>query len=89
MRDPICSGVVPRTADRPTAELSLFGLGDGGQTVFALNHDARAGENVEEFVIKADSSRKYKSCTPARSEGGLALAKARPRVPVHHCCSCR
>ena len=74
---------------RPTAELGLFGLGDGGKTVFALNHDARAGENVEEFVIKADSSRKYKSYTftchaqtragnlvLGRTDGGVALYDA-------------
>ena len=47
---------------RQTQEYNLFGLGDQGKTVFALSHDARAGENVEEFVIRADSSRKYKSC---------------------------
>jgi len=74
---------------RQTAELGLFGLGDGGNTVFALNHDARAGENVEEFVIKADSSRKYKTYTftchaqtragnlvLGRTDGGVALYDA-------------
>ena len=34
-------------------EYQLFGLGDAGKTVFALTHDSRAGENVEEFVIRA------------------------------------
>jgi len=33
-------------------EYQVFGLGDNGTTVFAFNHDARAGENVEEHVIK-------------------------------------
>ena len=44
-------------------EVQLFGLGDAGKTVFALTHDSRAGDNVEEFVIRADSHRKYKSYT--------------------------
>lgn len=74
---------------RQTPELSLFGLGDGGKTVFALNHDSRAGENVEEFVIRADASRKYKSYTFSchaqtragnlvlgRTDGGVALYDA-------------
>ena len=34
---------------RQTNEYQMFGLGDGGQTVFAMSHDARAGENVEEY----------------------------------------
>lgn len=37
---------------RQTNQYTLFGLGDGGHTVFALSHDARAGENVEEMVIR-------------------------------------
>lgn len=48
---------------RQTNEYSVYGLGDRGTTVFALSHDARAGENIEEYVIKADSHRKYKSYT--------------------------
>jgi len=69
--------------------LNLFGLGDEGKTVFALNHDSRAGENVEEFVIRADASRKYKTYTftchaqtkggnlvLGRTDGGVALYDA-------------
>ena len=41
----------------------LFGLGDDGKTVFGFNHDTRMGANVEEFVVKADSCRKYKTYT--------------------------
>ena len=36
-------------------EYQLFGLGDAGHTVFGMNHDTRAGQNVEEFVIKVRS----------------------------------
>ena len=34
----------------------LFGIGDDGHTVFGMNHDSRAGENVEEFVIKVEAA---------------------------------
>jgi len=44
---------------RQTNEYHLFGLGDRGTTVFAMRHDARAGENVEEMVIQV--------CAPPRS----------------------
>ena len=68
-------------------EYNLFGLGDGGKTVFALSHDARAGENVEEFVIRADSSRKYKSYTftcHAQTKGGyLALGRTDGGVALY------
>merc|ERR1719399_1291484 len=70
-------------------EFNLFGLGDGGKTVFALSHDSRASENIEEFVIRADASRKYKSYTftchaqtragnlvLGRTDGGVALYDA-------------
>ena len=33
---------------KPSQEYQVFGLGDNGKTVFALSHDSRAGENVEE-----------------------------------------
>lgn len=69
--------------------VELFGLGDGGTSVFVLNHDTRAGENVEERVIRADSCRKYKSVTftchaqtkagylaVGRTDGGVALYDA-------------
>ncbi|KAL3917495.1 MAG: hypothetical protein SGPRY_006383 [Prymnesium sp.] len=48
---------------KSTQEYGLYGLGDEGHTVFAMNHDTREGKNVEEFVIRADSHRKYKSYT--------------------------
>ena len=41
----------------------IFGLGDDGKTVFGMSHDTRIGENVEEFVVHADSCRKYKTYT--------------------------
>jgi len=46
---------------KPSQEYKLFGIGDEGKTVFGMNHDSRMGQNVEEFVIKADSCRQYKS----------------------------
>lgn len=64
---------------KTSQEYNLFGLGDDGKTVFALSHDARAGANVEEFVIRADSSRKYKSyvftCHAQTKGGHLALGR--------------
>jgi len=73
---------------RPTSELGLFGLGDGGQTVFSLFHDARAGENVEEFVIRADASRKYKSkwtftCHAQTRAGFLVLGRSDGGVSMY------
>jgi len=74
---------------KSSAEYALYGLGDEGHTVFALNHDSRMGENVEEFVIRADSHRKYKTYTftchaqtkagylvLGRTDGGVALYDA-------------
>ena len=74
---------------KASKEFNLFGLGDDGKTVFALSHDSRSGENVEEYVIRADSSRKYKSYTftchaqtkgghlvLGRTDGGVALYDA-------------
>ena len=74
---------------KASKEFNLFGLGDDGKTVFALSHDSRAGQNIEEFVIRADSSRKYKSYTFSchaqtkgghlvlgRTDGGVALYDA-------------
>eukprot|EP00966_Prymnesium_polylepis_P279706 6461956-Prymnesium_polylepis.1 len=37
---------------KSTLEYQLYGLGDDGHTVFAMNHDSRMGENVEEYVIR-------------------------------------
>ena len=72
---------------RATQELVLFGLGDRGQTVFALHHDARAGENVEEHVIKADSCRKYKSyvfsCHAQTRGGNLVLGRTDGGVALY------
>lgn len=72
---------------KATNEYSLFGLGDGGKTVFALNHDSRAGENVEEFIIRADSSRKYKSytftCHAQTRAGNLALGRTDGGVALY------
>jgi len=72
---------------RPTNELCLFGLGDGGKTVFALNHDARVGKNVEEFVIRADSSRKYKSytftCHAQTRAGNLVLGRTDGAIALY------
>lgn len=72
---------------RPTQEIMLFGLGDGGQTVFQLHHDARAGENIEEHVIRADSHRKYKSYTfscHAQTRGGnLVLGRTDGAVALY------
>lgn len=68
-------------------EYQMFGLGDGGQTVFAMSHDARAGENVEQYVISADSSRKYKSYTfsaHAQTKGGyLVLGRTDGAVALY------
>jgi len=68
-------------------EYNLFGLGDGGKTVFALTHDSRAGENVEEHVIRADACRKYKSYTfscHAQTKGGyLALGRTDGGVALY------
>ena len=72
---------------RQTNEYQMFGLGDGGQTVFAMSHDARAGENVEQYVISADSSRKYKSYTfsaHAQTKGGyLVLGRTDGAVALY------
>ena len=46
---------------RQSKEYQLFGIGDDGHTVFGMNHDTRAGKNVEEFVIRADSSRNLRA----------------------------
>uniref|UniRef100_A0A7S4BL20 Vacuolar import/degradation Vid27 C-terminal domain-containing protein n=1 Tax=Chrysotila carterae TaxID=13221 RepID=A0A7S4BL20_CHRCT len=74
---------------KQSQEFQLFGIGDNGKTVFSMNHDSRMGENVEEFVISADSCRKYKSYTftchaqtkggylvLGRTDGGVALYDA-------------
>jgi hypothetical protein len=72
---------------KASKEFNLFGLGDGGKTVFALSHDSRSGENVEEFVIRADSSRKYKSYTfscHAQTKGGhLVLGRTDGAVALY------
>ena len=72
---------------KASTEVQLFGLGDGGKTVFGFNHDSRAGENVEEFVIKADACRKYKSYTftcHAQTKGGfLALGRTDGAVALY------
>uniref|UniRef100_A0A7S3ARA3 Vacuolar import/degradation Vid27 C-terminal domain-containing protein n=1 Tax=Haptolina ericina TaxID=156174 RepID=A0A7S3ARA3_9EUKA len=65
---------------KSSQQYELFGLGDNGKTVFAMNHDSRAGQNVEEFVIRADSHRKYKSgwcftCHAQTKAGYLALGR--------------
>lgn len=66
---------------------NLFGLGDEGKTVFALSHDVRAGENVEEFVIRADASRKYKSyvftCHAQTKGGNLVLGRTDGGVALY------
>ena len=68
-------------------EYQLFGLGDAGKTVFALTHDSRAGENVEEFVIRADSHRKYKSytftCHSQTKAGYLALGRTDGAIALY------
>ena len=68
-------------------EYQLFGLGDAGKTVFALTHDSRAGENVEEFVIRADSHRKYKSytftCHSQTKAGFLALGRTDGAIALY------
>ncbi|KAL1519985.1 hypothetical protein AB1Y20_023467 [Prymnesium parvum] len=65
----------------------LYGLGDSGKTVFFLNHDTRMGENVEEFVIHADSHRKYKSvtftCHAQTRAGHLALGRSDGAVALY------
>ena len=72
---------------KASQEYQLFGLGDGGQTVFAMNHDSRIGENVEEYVIKADSCRKYKtytfSCHAQTKSGFLALGRTDGAVSLY------
>ncbi len=72
---------------RPNQEYQLFGLGDGGRTVFAMSHDSRAGENVEEFVIGADSHRKYKSyvftCHAQTKGGYLALGRSDGAIALY------
>jgi hypothetical protein len=56
---------------KQNSEYHLFGLGDRGTTVFAMSHDARAGENVEEMVIRV------------RAPASSALpAATRPLPPV-------
>uniref|UniRef100_A0A7S2MCB8 Vacuolar import/degradation Vid27 C-terminal domain-containing protein n=1 Tax=Haptolina brevifila TaxID=156173 RepID=A0A7S2MCB8_9EUKA len=66
---------------------NLFGLGDEGKTVFALSHDARAGQNVEEFVVRADASRKYKSyvftCHAQTKGGNLVLGRTDGGVALY------
>ena len=68
-------------------EVQLFGLGDAGKTVFALTHDSRAGDNVEEFVIRADSHRKYKSytftCHSQTKAGYLALGRTDGAIALY------
>lgn len=72
---------------KPSQEYQVFGLGDAGKTVFALSHDSRAGENVEEFVIRADSHRKYKSytftCHSQTKAGFLALGRTDGAVSLY------
>jgi len=68
-------------------EYQLFGLGDAGKTVFALSHDSRAGQNIEEFVIRADAHRKYKSYTftcHSQTKGGyLVLGRTDGAVALY------
>lgn len=69
-------------------EYQLFGVGDEGHTVFAMNHDSRVGENVEEHVIRADSHRKYKSkftftCHAQTKGGYLALGRSDGAVALY------
>lgn len=73
---------------KPTQELMLFGIGDGGKTVFTLHHDARVGENIEEHVIHADSCRKYKSgwdfsCHAQTRGGNLVLGRTDGAVSLY------
>lgn len=72
---------------KPSQEYQVFGLGDNGKTVFALSHDSRAGENVEEFVIRADSHRKYKSYTftshSQTKQGFLALGRTDGAIALY------
>lgn len=73
---------------KPSQEYQLFGLGDGGQTVFALSHDTRVGENVEQYVIRADAHRKYKSkwvftCHAQTKSGHLVLGRSDGAVALY------
>jgi len=72
---------------KSSQQYELFGLGDNGQTVFAMNHDSRAGENVEEFVIRADSHRKYKSytfsCHAQTKAGYLVLGRTDGAISLY------
>jgi len=68
-------------------EYQLYGLGDDGHTVFAMNHDSRAGQNVEEYVIRADSHRKYKSyiftCHAQTKAGYLVLGRTDGAISLY------
>ena len=73
---------------KSTKEFSLYGLGDGGKTVFFLNHDSRAGENVEEFVVRADSHKMYKgkfsfTCHAQTRGGYLVLGRTDGAVALY------
>jgi len=72
---------------KSTQEYQLFGIGDDGHTVFGMNHDSRAGDNVEEFVIKADACRKYKSyvfsCHAQTKGGFLVLGRTDGAVALY------
>lgn len=73
---------------RQSREYALFGVGDDGHTIFGMNHDSRSGKNVEEFVIKGDSCRKYKSrfkftCHAQTKTGFLVLGRSDGAVALY------
>ena len=72
---------------KQSQQYQLFGLGDEGHTVFGMSHDSRANENVQEFVIAADSHRKYKSytftCHAQTKAGFLVLGRTDGAIALY------
>ena len=67
---------------KSTKEFSLYGLGDGGKTVFFLNHDSRAGENVEEFVCAPTRTRCTRASSRSRATRRRAAATSSSGAPT-------